>query len=196
MSKERVVVFDGEDKFIAPRDKSFDKQTGNAQFVGDKQSPPAEAVNPDKKAFEDYMLKKGSPVVMPSPVEPNFCVKMQDFIKTSGNGMATPEQIMEAYQLFQDKCVEKPKDKEPISANPEEPVVTEKVKEVEVPPASAPAPIAPSSFIPLSVPTLGARPSSGGSEEVVKEEPKQEINWLLWLIVGGGILYLITRKND
>ena len=197
MKKEGVVVFEGEDKFIAPRNQTFDKKTGESEFVGGTQAPaPSEIeTNPDKKAFDEYMLRKNNPVSIPSPVEPNFCQRISDFIKTNGDGKATPEMIMQAYQLFQDKCVEKPKEKpiidSPIAA-PVEPAVQEKVKEVEVPPASAP--IAP--IVPLNVPNLGVRPSMAEQKGEEKKTIESNTNWMLWAVVGIGILYLVTRKSD
>lgn len=200
MKKEGVVVFDGEDKFIAPKGQIFDKMKGESEFVGGNTMPALSEVetNPDKKAFDAYMLRQSTPVTIPSPVEPNFCERISNFIKTNGDGRATPEMIMEAYQLFQDKCIEKPKDKpivdSPVSA-PVEPDKVEKKTEVEVPPASAPAPVVP--IVPLNVPSLGSRPSSGKTE-VVKEEDKSAINsnWIFLAVVGIGILYLVTRKSD
>lgn len=201
MKKESVVIFDGEDKFISPKSQVFDKAKGEAEFVGGTQTPSLSdnETNPDKKAFDEYMLRQSTPVTIPSPVEPNFCERISNFIKTNGDGRATPEMIMEAYQLFQDKCVEKPKDKpivdSPISA-PVEPEKVEKVKDVEVPPASAPiAPVVP--IVPLNVPSLGLRPSSG-SDSQAKEDNKtnNSSNLLLLAVVGIGILYLVTRKSD
>lgn len=200
MKKEGVVVFEGEEKFIAPRNQTFDKKTGESEFVGGNQTPsPSEIeTNPDKKAFDEYMLRKNNPVSIPSPVEPNFCQRISDFIKTNGDGKATPEMIMEAYQLFQDKCVEKPKEKpivdSPIAA-PVEPDIKENIKEVEVPPASAPTTtIAP--IVPLNVPNLGVRPSMGGQNEQEQQKTESKTNWLLLAALGVGIIYLVTRKSD
>lgn len=198
MLKEKVVVFNGEDKFISPRNTIYDKNAGESQLVKDSNSLNTIITNPDKQVFDDYMARKGTPVIMPSPVEPNFCARMEQFISSRGNGMASPEMQMEAYKLFQDNCVEKPDVTAPITNIPDQPptkpVVAESTKEVEVPPASTPLP---ASFVPLTSPNLGKPPSGGGGggkEE--KGEPEKKVNWLLWAIIGGGLLYLITRKKD
>ena len=202
MSKEKVVVFNGEDKFIAPRNTIYDKNAGESQLVGDE-TPSSVRIenNPDKQVFDDYMTRKSTPVIMPSPVEPNFCARMEQFISSRGNGMASPEMQMEAYRLFQDNCVEKPDVASPITNIPDQPpvktVVAEVPKEAEVPPASSPLPF---SFSPLSSPNLGRPPSSGGSggggNEEEKGEPEKKVNWLLWAVIGGSLLYFITRKKD
>lgn len=102
MPKERVIVFDGEDKFIMPRTKVYDRAKGVA-FDASAAGETQEGV-----AFKEYMLKKDSVVTLPSPSDADFCAKIKDFINTNGDGKATPEDIMQAYQLFQDNCVEKP----------------------------------------------------------------------------------------
>jgi hypothetical protein len=102
MRKERVVVFDGEDKFIKPRTKIYDRSKGVA-YEASVAGETKEGV-----AFKEYMLKKDSVVALPSPSDADFCAKIRDFISTNGEGKATPDDIMKAYQLFQDNCVEKP----------------------------------------------------------------------------------------
>lgn len=102
MRKERVVVFDGEDKFIMPRTKIYDRAAGIAYDAS------AAGETKDGVAFKEYMLKRESVVTLPSPSDADFCAKIRDFISTNGEGKATPDNIMQAYQLFQDNCVEKP----------------------------------------------------------------------------------------
>jgi hypothetical protein len=98
MPKERVIVFEGEDKFIVNRDSNFNKFTGEKQFVGGKNSNPSEnenvPTNPDKEAFDRYVSRRAAPIIMPSPVEPNFCERIKEFIENRGNGLATSEQVM------------------------------------------------------------------------------------------------------
>ena len=101
--KETVIVFDGEDKFIAPRKRFYDAS---------KERPESDSLSTKEgDLFKAYMRNKEIPVVIPSPEEPDFCGKIQLFIKTRCDGKATSEQLMQAYQLFQDNCVEKPKEK-------------------------------------------------------------------------------------
>ena len=120
MKREKVVVFDGEDKFIAPKSRTYNKKIGKSEFVGVVESPEgdkAPVTTVDGDAFNDYMRKKDLPAVLPSPSEPDFCAKTAAFIQSNGDGRATPEQIMQAYQLFQDNCVEKPKEVKPVESD-------------------------------------------------------------------------------
>ena len=125
MNREKVVVFDGEDKFIAPKSRTYNKKIGKSEFVGVVESPEgdkAPVTTIDGDAFNDYMRRKNLTAVLPSPSEPDFCAKAQEFIQTNGDGIATPEQIMQAYQLFQDNCVEKPKEVKPVESDSPPPV--------------------------------------------------------------------------
>lgn len=219
MPKERVVVFDGEDKFIAPRNMVYNKNLGEAQVVGDER-PIVDTG--EKKIFDDYLARQRRVVSIPNVGEPDFCQKIQEFISSRGDGLASPEQIMEAYQLFQNNCVEKPKEL-PI-APPVEPPSTPEPSPISVAPPPTPEPKAetpkvetpvleqpkvetppivatPSTFVPLNVPTLGVPPvragaASGGGGEEKKDEPKKGSNWLIWLLIGGAALYFLTRKKD
>lgn len=103
MRKERVVVFDGEDKFIMPRSKTYSIAKGKSYDVSAAADETKEGA-----AFKEYMLKRESVVTLPSPSDADFCAKIKGFISTNGEGKATPDDIMRAYQLFQDNCVEKP----------------------------------------------------------------------------------------
>lgn len=228
MPKERVVVFDGEDKFIAPRNVIYDKNKGEANAVGgeapiqvvDEAQP--KRLSPEGTAFEEYMRNQSRPVVMPSVGEDNFCQKMQTFIQTRGMGKATPEQLEQAYQLFQDNCrvkEEPPKEQPPKEEPPKEQPPAEQprqkpadkrvpvelapptppIKDIKVappaPPAAPPAPVVPVGFVPLSSPTLGMPLRGGGGEEAAPPAEKKGSNWLLWLLIGGTILYFATRKK-
>lgn len=133
MKREQVVVFDGEDKFIAPKSRTYNKKIGKSEFVGVVESPegnkaPISTIDGD--AFNDYMRKKDLPAVLPSPSEPDFCAKAQAFIQTNGDGRATPEQIMQAYQMFQDNCVEKPKEVKPVESDSPPPVTPDEEQPV------------------------------------------------------------------
>lgn len=203
MPKERVIVFDGEDQFIAPRNHVYSVASGEANAVGDDRGEAVGVMRPDiegnlvdsgaKKDFDNYMARQGKTVSVPNPSEPEFCLRIKQFIQSTGDGLATGEQIMEAHQLFQQYCVEKPKDS---------PIVPPADDAITPPPDSPLAPITPIVTLPsvnLTSPTLGARPSGGGSgggggEEKKKEEKKT--NWLLWLLIAAGVVYIATRKKD
>ena len=58
-------------------------------------------------AYEKRIRKR---VTIPQPTEDDFCAKMRAFIETRGDGLASGEQVIEAYNLFQNHCVEKKKE--------------------------------------------------------------------------------------
>lgn len=89
-SKEQVIVFDGEDKFISPK--------GN---------PKEGKLSAEGERFKRYMLQQNSPLVIPQPGDDDFCEKAEKFIKTNCDGKATPAQVWEVHELFQKHCLKK-----------------------------------------------------------------------------------------
>lgn len=271
MVKERVIVFDGEDNFIAPKTRNYDKNKGTSEFVsqvGAENTP----TSPEGDAFSRYMLLKNQEVVIPQPNEQDFCMRIQSFISGRGAGKATPEQIMTAYQLFQNNCIEKPV---PRPVAPERPsgigsplpiegdlppstpptisdvsfpnfsilgcedldieistienvlsstkldalsknvyqralVRAKAVKDAKCQPAAPTPPTSP--LVPIGIPAiitpigglgLGLPPMGGGfgggggggsEEELPVVSPKKTIPFL-WIILGIGAIYLLTRKK-
>lgn len=107
MAKESVIVFAGEDKFIAKKDRDFNKQTGFSNLVGangDNVLPQEITPNP---------LTPPDKVAVPSPTDSDFCEKAQQFISTNGNGTATPDEVMSVYAAFQANCQRPQPDVEP-----------------------------------------------------------------------------------
>lgn len=264
MKKEKVVVFDGEDKFINPKNQVYDKTTGKAEFVEFNPDKPT----PEYQEFKRYIQNQEGDVVVPSPLDTNFCADVKVFIESRGQGRATPEQLMEAHNLFRQYCVERPgsnlppkneidptlleieypqwialdcntleselnrfreftttiKDDRVVSAIRAEIQKGEAVKATKcaspkenvppanpIPPADKPAPppagggtvsTSPPAFVPLNVPSLGKPPASGlsggsgGGTESQKETEKKKPNWLLWVLIGGVLLYFATKKNS
>lgn len=258
MVKENVVVFDGEDKFITPKNRLYNKKIGKSNFIGEMngqtgERPPATTL--EGNAFKQYMLKKDVQLVVPVLSDADFCVKAKSFIETNGDGRATPDQIMQVYQLFQDNCIEKVKDEKPIEDNPQSGTTnTNKVvfpswqtfdcetlaEEIakfeqkkgdlklegedlekydaairegkslqqsrcpEITPNKITIGSIPSLGIDFSVPTLGKPPQRAG-DKVVEDgvsndnqaiQPvKGNPNWIVWLLLGGAVIYLVTRKK-
>ena len=253
--KERVVVFDGEDKFIAKKDRIFDKSKGKS-YSGN---------NPEGDRFKQYMLEKQKGCVVPELGDPDFCKKAEQFIKTRGEGKATPEQVWKVHSLFQDNCVEKPKEKSaagdiqtppiipnlPTSSTPTFPdwesldcdsiereiaalqqtlltsrfsanvvdlyntaisrgtaVKAQKcgiappvlgdnpLPPVDAPPAPRPTPVVVNPLgVSLSASSLGMQPNSGSQTKSDTGEKKKSSNLLIWLLVGGALIYLITSQK-
>lgn len=275
MKKEKVVVFDGEDKFINPKNQVYDKTTGKAEFVEFNPDKPT----PEYQEFKRYIQNQEVDVVVPSPLDTNFCADVKVFIESRGQGRATPEQLMEAHNLFKQYCIEKPGGigSPQDGASPASPIdypqwialdcntidselnrlrematsISDRVQLTELkaeiikglavkdakcaspkgdvppasstppteptpptPPADTPAPppstgsgtvsTSPPAFVPLNVPSLGRPPASGASGGAKgaaggasdKEPEKKKPNWLLWLLVGGLVIYFATKKNS
>jgi len=265
MVKERVVVFDGEHNFIAPRDKVYDKSKGKSEFanqVGGTSSTP------EGDAFTRYMITKGQEVVIPQPNDADFCNKIQAFIRDSGGGKATPDQVMTAYQLFQNNCLEKPappsEKPQPVGKGAPLPVEVDlpptsqpQISEVSFPkweilgcddlsseissientlvtnkfdavtkniyqtalakaksvksskcnPSAAPAPspvaigtpaiITPIGGVGLGLPPMGGGfGGGGGGEEETAQAPTKKSGSLIWILLGIGAIYLLTRKSS
>jgi len=91
--KESVVVFDGEDKFIKPRTRTFDLKAGKSEYVGLSEENPS----------GQYGYNMGT-FVMPDPSDPKFCETVKEYINTRGNGTATPDALMSAYNAFNQFC--------------------------------------------------------------------------------------------
>lgn len=107
MAKESVIVFAGEDKFIAKKDRDFNKQTGFSNLVG------ANGDNVVPQEITPNPLTPPDKVAVPSPTDSDFCEKAQQFISTNGNGTATPDEVMSVYAAFQANCQRPQPDVEP-----------------------------------------------------------------------------------
>ncbi len=234
MAKESVIVFAGEDKFIAKKQREFNKSTGFSNFVG------ANGQASDTQEITPNPLTPPDKVPIPNYSDADFCEKAQRFISTNGNGTATPDEVMSVYNAFQANC-QRPTpdvlpsllttDWESLSCDD----IASKVKELEdllvtsrmpqeervryeaaiqrgrmvqaekcgitppvlpdIPPTPTPNP--PQTGVVLSglgVPPVRGGGAGGGGEK--KPEPKKTTNWLLWIILGGTALYLLTRKRN
>lgn len=265
MVKERVIVFDGEHNFIAPRDKVYDKSKGKSEFANQVGSTPS---TPEGDAFTRYMITKGQEVVIPQPSDADFCNKIQAFIRDSGGGRATPDQVMTAYQLFQNNCLEKPappsEKPQPVGKGAPLPVevdlppatqpkvselsfpkfsalgcedlnaeiasienalatskfdaitknsyqkalaIAQSVKDTKCNPTTAPAPSpvaigTPAIITPIGGAGLGLPPmgggfgGGGGGEEETAQAPAKKSGSLIWILLGIGAIYLLTRKSS
>ena len=194
MAKEKVIIFQGEDKFVTPRAHTFDLGTGKKEFVGgDGTGPsndPSSNIPPPRNTPEgpNNQTTTSTIVGMPMLGEPDYCNKLQTFITTRGGGNATPDQIMAAHDMFKMNCRE---------ADPTTTTTT-----LAPPPPPPPPPTKPDVVIPvLPVANLGVPPLSmgggfggGGGGEEGKPAAKKKSYWWL-LLVAAGIYYVAKKKN-
>jgi hypothetical protein len=210
MAKEKVIIFQGEDKFVTPRAHTFDLGTGVKEFVavdgpgkGDERDPTSNIPplnsgsqndrNPISNIGDDGG-RSGRIVAMPTLGEPDYCNKLQNFITTRGYGNATPDQIMAAHDMFKRGCREADPTTTTTTAAPTPP-----------PPQNTPPPPPPPKtevVVPvIPVGNLGVPPSSmgggfggGGGGEEGAPAPKKKSYWWL-LLVAVGIYYVAKKKN-
>ena len=178
MAKERVVIFEGEDKFINPKKTIYDVRSGEANFIADE--PPSDiGVKPIDKIGD--MPSDGGVRRTPSDLS----------IPPSDPEPPVDQPI--------DKPVDKPVDK-PIDAKVPVDELPPVKKTEDVTPQEPKLPPVITTFptIPLGTTGLGVAPSgfgggAGGGGEA--EKKKKPFNWLWLILIGGAALYLLTRKK-
>jgi hypothetical protein len=219
MKKESVVVFNGEDKFIVPRNKVYNMKSGKTEFVGqngvkDENVTPPTATDPTPPpppptgVIEDpdkgtnpprqYGYSSGK-FQMPDPTNPEFCQIVQEYITQRGHGSASPEDIMSAYNAFKKYCNSEPTPpyggELPPKDKPKEEPKEEPKKEPDVI-----LPIIPTTLVAtnLGTPIGGGRfggGGGGGEEEPKATEKKKNYWWLLVVALGVGAYIYYKRKK-
>ena len=184
--KETVIVFEGEDKFVKPRQYSYDVNTGKAEFVGLEGDPS----NPNDTTKDSLGGGTGSRMQLPQLGSPTFCADLATFISTNGGGTATPNETMAAYDMFQRYC-NRPEDSTTSTTTSTTTAAPKPDTNVVVPavPVVPVIPVLPST-------NLGIRPmgggGGGGSEDAAPVEKKKSYWWLLLVALG---IYLVAKKK-
>jgi hypothetical protein len=122
MAKERVIVFDGEHNFIAPKNKRYDKKKGKSEFVnqvGDPVTTPPKDDVVIRTNLVPVQRSRGTqftaisqptqPQVLPMPQvgEVDFCNKIQAWMmQNTSSPNFSPEQQAIAQSLFQNNCLQ------------------------------------------------------------------------------------------
>ena len=121
-AKERVIVFDGEHNFIAPRNKRYDKNKGKSEFVNQVGDPVTIAPKDDvvvrtnlvpvgrTRGTQFTAIAPTTPQVLPMPQvgEADFCNRIQAWMmQNTSSPNFSPEQQAIAQSLFQSNCLEK-----------------------------------------------------------------------------------------
>lgn len=193
--KESVVVFEGEDKFIKPRARTYDVKSGKSEFVGLTADDPSVPRTADGTSLG---YSRGT-FVMPAKDDPLFCEKIKTYINTNGGGTATPEAIMSAYNAFNNFCKSEPASNTTTETTTFTTTQTTTVSTSTVtdtttlPPATVMA-------SPLTMSNLGTRPSAGGGGGGGKEDEKAKSKNVLWILlavaaIGGAAYYYYRKKN-
>lgn len=189
--KEKVIIFEGEDKFVKPRNHSYDINTGKSEFVssdGDGQGKDTRTNIPPLTAETKDAIQGGSGMPLPTLGSPNFCANLESYISTNGGGSATPEQTMAAYDMFQRYC-NRPEDTTTTSTTTSTTTAAPKPDTNVVVPAVPVIPVLPAT-------NLGIRPISGGGggggEDAAPVEKKKSYWWLLLVALG---IYLVAKKK-
>jgi hypothetical protein len=194
--KEKVIIFEGEDKFVKPRHSTYDINTGKSEFVsgdgvGPSKDPSSNITSPGTVSQRDQTVVSnlqdgGSIVGMPTMGEPDYCNKLRLYIETRGGGNATPDQIMAAHDMFQRSCMEA--DPTTTSTTTSTTTVAPKTDSNVIIPAIPVIPILPAT-------NLGIRPvggGGGGGDEEAPIEKKKSYWWLLLVALG---IYLVAKKK-
>ena len=219
--KEKVIIFEGEDKFVKPRHHSYDINTGESEFVGGDgagpgRDPSSNIASPGTTNEREQTVstnidngggRSGYIVGMPTIGEPNYCNKLRTFIEGRGGGYATPDQIMAAHDMFQRSCMEA----DPTTTSTTTSTTT--ITTTLAPSTNTTSPATPSGGSPststsniivpgvpvipiLPATNLGIRPvgggGGGGGDEQAPLEKKKSYWWLLLVALG---IYLVAKNK-
>jgi hypothetical protein len=174
MAKEKVIIFEGEDKFVAPRTHTFDTAKGEATYVGGNGAADTGVQTPSS--------------VMPIFGEVDYCNRLQAYINSRGENTATPEQVMIAYQNFQTNCLSTSTTTETTT------LVSTDTTTSTTTNTTTQAVILPPPPLPLGfgiAPPRGG--GGGGSSDTPVVAPKKSYWWLL--LVAAGAYLLLSKKK-
>jgi len=171
MAKEKVIIFEGEHKFVAPRTHTFDTAKGEATYVGGNGAADTGVQTPSS--------------VMPIFGEADYCNRLQAYINSRGENTASPEQVMIAYQNFQTNCLSTSTTTETTTLVSTETTTSTTTNTTTIPIVIVGVPSG------MGVaPRIGGGGGGGGDTPVVA--PKKSYWWLLLVAAGA---YLIFSKK-
>jgi hypothetical protein len=174
-------------------------------------------MNAEHESVIAYVNKMSTPVVVPQPSEDNFCARVKQFIETRGGAMASSAQLLEAYDLFQNNCVENKKEGEGEEVDTANETVARdtETEGKPTPPIDAvdgldaAAAVVPpiikeyvdrNSKLTTFDDDLGVRPDGGRKIRKITESAEKENNknpYLFFLVILGiaTVVYAINKKN-
>ena len=171
MAKEKVIIFEGEDKFVAPRTHTFDTAKGEATYVGGNGAADTGVQTPSS--------------VMPIFGEVDYCNRLQAYINSRGENTATPEQVMIAYQNFQTNCLSTSTTTETTTLLSTDTTTSTTTNTTTLPVVVVPVPLG------MGV-ALGVGGGGGGGGDTPVVAPKKNYWWLLLVAAGA---YLVFSKK-
>jgi len=196
--KERVIVFDGEDRFIVKKNHTYNAATGEMQRV----EPPANRISAVDNGVVDLGSAITSATVTPEPVPqdtvtpepfkaPDWksldCEQVEAELLTIRNFLMTARMQPEALAPYQ-KAIQDG-EAELDSKCPKNPPALP-----DVPPTPTPAPLP---AVPLV--NLGQPPRAGGGGGTAgekKPEEKKKSSVLLWVLIAIAAAYLLSDKKS
>lgn len=188
--KQKVIIFEGEDKFVKPRNFTYDISAGKSEFVsGDGEGKDSSVGVPSNLGETKDTISDGSVMPLPTLGSPNFCANLETYISTNGGGSATPNQTMAAYDMFQRYC-NRPEDTTTTSTTTSTTTAAPKSDTNVIVPAIPVIPIFPSSN--LGIRPIGGGMGGGGGDDVAPEPKKKSYWWLLLVALG---IYLVVKKK-
>jgi hypothetical protein len=172
MAKEKVIIFEGEHKFVAPRTHTFDTAKGEATYVGGNGAADTGVQTPSS--------------VMPIFGEVDYCNRLQAYISSRGENTASPEQVMIAYQNFQTNCLSTSTTTETTTLVSTDTTTSTTTNTTTIPIVIVGVPSG------MGVaPRIGGGGGGGGDTPVVA--PKKSYWWLL--LVAAGAYLLFSKKK-
>ena len=202
--KERVIVFDGEDKFIVKKNHTYNAATGEMQRV----APPVNGFAVSDSGTVD-LAPPPTPILVPEPkpvpadtVTPEpykapdwatmDCEQIQNELASIRNFLSTVRMPPEALAPYQNAI--QAGEREFESKCPRNPPALP-----DVPPTPTPTPTpTPLPGVPLvnlgQPPRAGAGGAGGAGEK--KPEEKKTSSVLLWVLIAIGAAYLLSDKRN
>lgn len=204
-----------------PKSEETTIGTNEVAALGSEQAADGSDPVPMSKEHEEfinYNKKIRKAVVMPIVGEPEFCQKIKAFIETRGDGMASSDQLIEAYNLFQENCIEKKKEENKADENtvgekqaetkeiaelappaPSGSEITPEQSEQEEPPAIIDQYLARDKKLTTFDDNLGMRPNSGesieGKEFRIKKVNSEPLLYFLVILGVAAMVYAVSKKD-
>ena len=206
--RERVIVFDGEDKFIVKKNHTYNSATGDMRYVGPKAdriaapkdgtvdlAPPSVPILVDNPPQNPPTLPLDT--ITPEPFQaPNWasldCEQIDAELSNIRQFLSTVRMPAEALAPYQSAIQDGERQKaSKCGINP--PALP------DVPPTPTPTPTPrPLPAVPLvnlgQPPRGGAAGGAGGGEK--KPEEKKKSSLLLWILIAIGAAYLLGDKKN